>query len=93
LRLFRGANELNGLSEIIYIRHSGYERLARYGGKGATQREAELCALSTHRCHFFPPNSLAEIASHTRAWSTGIIGCPFTNGRLPTKARDSRLHT
>jgi len=21
--------------------------------------------LSTHRCHLFPPNSLAEIASHT----------------------------
>ena len=47
-------------------RTSGYERLARYGGKGATQREAELCALSTHRCHLFPPNSLAEIASRTR---------------------------
>jgi len=46
--------------------HSGYERLARYGGKGATQREAELCALSTYRCHFFPSNSPAEIASHTR---------------------------
>ena len=46
--------------------HRGYERLARYGGKGATQREAELCALSTYRCHLFPPNSLAEIASYTR---------------------------
>ena len=25
--------------------HGGYERLARYDGKGATQREAELCVL------------------------------------------------
>jgi len=44
--------------------HSGYKRFARYGQKGATQREAELCELSTHRCHLFPPNSHSEIASH-----------------------------
>ena len=51
---------------VYHTVHSGYERLARYGGKRATQREAELCALSTYRCHLFPPNSLAEIASYTR---------------------------
>jgi len=81
------------LRTVYQAVHSGYERLATYGEKGATQREAELCALSTHQCHLFPPNSLAEIASHTHAWSTGIFCCTFTNGRLPTKGRDSRLHT
>ena len=50
------------------------------------QRKGELCALSTHRCHLFPPNSLTEIYPAT-------CGCTFTNGRLSSKGRDSRLHT
>ena len=44
---------------------SSYVRLASYSKKGVTQREAELCGLSTHWCHHFPQNSLAEIASQT----------------------------
>ena len=44
---------------------NNYVKLARYDRKGGTQREAELCGLSTHQCHHFPENSLAEIARQT----------------------------
>ena len=44
---------------------SSYVRLARYSRKAATQREAELCGLSTHQCHYFQQTGLAEIASQT----------------------------
>ena len=61
---------LNGI-----IPHSGYERLARYGGKEVDgrslrkrQRRGKLnCVrLVIIDTNLFPPNSLAEIASHTR---------------------------
>jgi len=73
----------------IQIVVNDYVKLARYDRKRATQREAELCGLSTHQCHHFPENSLAEIAIQTQ-W---IDGGTLTNGRLPTKGRDSRLRT
>ena len=44
---------------------SSYVRLARYSRKAATQREAELCGLSTHQCYYFQQTGLAEIASQT----------------------------
>ena len=43
----------------VYSEHY-YVRLARYDRTGMTQREAELCGLSTHQCL---PNSLAKVAS------------------------------
>jgi len=71
---FQVAQEENTATEIwihegckLYVQSvvSSYVRVARYGRKAATQREAELCGLSTHQCHHFQQTGLAEIASQT----------------------------
>jgi len=69
----------------LYIQSilNNYVKLARYNRKGATQREAEPCGLSTHRCHHFPENSLAEIASQTPVEYAQQKQKDYFNPRLP----------